>query len=114
MLYHRNVFVPSRVQEQLPSGEFALQFSRHCKEECDDRYGKISLPKTLNTRFAQPFEFEVNEFGTITKIVYKMHYDQFHNLVLVVVPGEWFVKTCWLNRKSDTHRTLDTKKYSRR
>jgi len=114
MLYHRNVFVPSRVQEQLPTGEFELQFSRHCQEEANDRYGVINLPKKLNTRYALPFEFEVNEKGDLTKIVYKMHYNERYYLILVVVPHEWFVKTCWLNCKTDNHRTLDKSRYSRR
>ena len=35
-----------------------------------------------------------------------------HDAVLAITPGG-FVKTAWLNNCNDTHKTLDTRRYTR-
>lgn len=111
MLYHKDLFVPEIVKKQLPQGKFELSYSEHAMQECQDGNGKIVPPKYLDTQYALPFEFEVND-GKLTKVLYKVGYNLVYNLIIVVIPDRFFVKTLWLNAKTDHHRTLDKSKYS--
>lgn len=108
MLYHKDIYMPKL---PMPNGIFKLEYSEHAKREAfRDRYGAIRLPSQLITQDATIIEVEVINRKP-TKILYRLPYDINHDIMLAVKPGEWFVKTVWINRKSDNHRTLDRSKY---
>lgn len=112
-LYHYQLGLP---KVQLPQGVALLEYTGHAKRAAnDDRYGVITLPVALDTSAAKVIEVEVDG-NAVTKVLYRVSYDHKHDLCLAVIPrryGAWLVKTVWLNRKDDTHRTLDEKRYTR-
>jgi len=75
-----------------------------------DRYGRVIPPFSITILAEQIIEVEVYN-GGIGKAVIRIPHCETYDLVLALFPREGFVKTCWLNRKDDTHCTLDRTKY---
>lgn len=93
-------------------GVIDLNYSNHALQAANnDRYGNIDLPDSVDTNKAKLIELEVVNNRYLSKIVYRMEYDSEYDICIVIIPERWFVKTVWLNRKSDKHRTLDRSKY---
>ena len=116
-LYHADIYLPP---VPLPRGQFALTYSKHAEQEARrDRYGYITLPAYLDTRIAKVVEVEI-ENGVALKIVYRFAFDASRDIILVVMPpahkgrGHLFVKTVWLNERSDNHKTLRSDRYASR
>lgn len=112
MKYHTDIYMP----EEAKRLEFAmlLRYSQHAREAAsDDRYGKIDLPKVFDSRKATLIE-AVIESGRVVKALYRMDYDNLHDLCMVIAMRGDQVLTVWLNRKDDEHRTLDRSQYARR
>lgn len=109
-LYHSELGIPPNAKTN--HGQFLLDYSNHALEAAqDDRYGNIiNLPKSLDTSKAQVIEVEMSGNKT-TKVVYRIPYDEQHDLALVVIPDRRYVKTVWLNKNTDVHNTLDASKY---
>lgn len=110
MLYHRDVYMPPIAAKM----QFAtlLRYSRHALNAAnDDRYGKLDLPVSLDTRKADLIEAEVTG-DKVTKAVYRMPLSDDLDLCVVVHPHDGFVRTVWANRKEDVHHTLDRSKYA--
>lgn len=109
-LYHKDVFLPQRVKE---TAVLKLQYSLHARTEAEsDRYGRISLPLVLDTRRADLIEAEVEPVSRrVLKRVYRAPLDKERDIVLVVNP-DGFVRTVWVNLKTDQHRSLDKRKFS--
>ena len=110
-LYHKDVYMPTGLK--LPTGTMLLEYGGHARREAfEDRYGKIDLPTAID--FSQ---FEVIEVETqgknVTKVLYRGTLDSRRDLCIVIIPKRRFVKTVWVNLKSDKHRTLDTTKYDK-
>jgi len=112
-LFHKELGLPPEV-DKLEGRTFNLRYSRHAQTACvSDRYGIIKPPMLLPVRRDQIVEAELFN-GWVLKATVRIPYNAVYDLVLVIMPeryGEAFVKTCWLNRKDDTHRTLDRSKY---
>lgn len=110
-LYHFQVGIPKELVYKF--GIFNLVYSQHAMEQAkQDRYGFVRLPQTLDTNTAKVIEIETDMNDKVTKVVYRVPYSRENDLVLVVMPDRQFVKTVWLNRKNDLHRTLDRAKYT--
>ena len=111
-LYHSELGIPPDAKTQ--HGSFLLTYSQHALQEAqNDRYGNgniINLPKYLDTSQAQVIEVEMTGNKT-TKVLYRIPYDEDHDLVMAVIPDRGFVKTVWLNENKDLHKTLDHSKY---
>lgn len=111
-LYHKDVFLPKRVRGLVPDGIKELVYSRHAMNEAKgDRFGEITLPKTLKLK-----ECELIEVDTIErKFVLRKSLDNGRDLVIVVIPSAnskvWGVKTVWINLADDVHKTLDKRRY---
>ena len=92
-----------------------LDYSNHGMIEAaqDDRYGNIlNLPRSLDTSKAQVIEVETSGNKT-TKVLYRIPYDDLHDFTYGCNARKTSsVKTVWLNRNDDLHRTLDTSKYN--
>jgi hypothetical protein len=107
-LYHFEVGFPKQVV--YIHGVLHLNYSRHAiAASLGDRYGVVVLPKTLDVERAKLIEIEVCG-NLVIKSVYRIELDAERDLVLVV-GRDGFVRTVWVNLKSDTHRSLDRRKY---
>lgn len=113
MLYHHT----STIKFDLPSGIKLLTYSKHAKlQSKSDRYGEIKLPVVLDVSKAQIVEIDYCPIHNIvTKFVLRKRYTNLLDLCFVTIPTEfessYFVKTVWINERTDTHKTLDSKKY---
>jgi hypothetical protein len=109
MLYHCELGFPKNIPNNF--GTILLDYSRHALEASqNDRYGTIRLPRTLDTEKAKLIEIEVIK-GQLTKAVYRCEHCNKFDIVIVVIPNARKVKTVWLNRKIDKHKTLNRNKY---
>lgn len=108
-LYHFQVYMPDL---PLNFGKQRLNYSNHALNASrDDRYGDIQLPTVIDTNTAKVIEVEIVQDRFLSKVVYRVDYSDTHDLIVVVIPERWFVKTVWLNAKSDKHQTLNRGRY---
>ena len=109
-LYHSQIYMP---KVELPTVDVVLNYTHHAIQAAKtDRNGKIELPETINFQFCKLVELEVVDNRPF-KVVVRMHHDSKCDLVLIILLDGYRVKTDWLNRKNDNHRTLDASKYRR-
>ncbi len=111
-LYHSSIRLPDGFVA--PTGKVELRWTSHAKSEAvKDRYAAIPEFKALTLKRFQVIEVGVTN-GRVSKIVFRGRLDDTNDVVIVLIPNgskPWTVKTCWINRKTDTHRTLDNSKY---
>lgn len=116
-LYHKDIYMPAEIDRALTNAAnrgatIELKYSGHAiNASKNDRYGKINLPKTLNTAEATFVEVELTG-RAITKVVYRVRHDSRNDLVIVVMIQTGLVKTVWLNSRTDKHSSLKTWKYA--
>jgi hypothetical protein len=110
MLYHAEIGLPKWFKA--PTATVTPRYGNHARFEAQvDRYGKITLPRTIDLSKMQVIEVEVLE-GRVTKILFRGTLDATRDLCIVLT-ADMYVKTCWINLKSDTHKTLNKSKYNR-
>lgn len=108
-LYHTEIGFPRWFKA--PTFTITPKYGNHSRFEAQcDRYGHIELPKTLNLAKMKPIEVEVLG-NRVTKILFRGQLDATRDLCIVLNP-DGFVRTCWVNLSTDTHRTLDRSKYN--
>lgn len=112
-LYHKDIGFPENWVTMLPRNfspaTMTLSYGSHARAEAlSDKYGSIQLPQRLSK--AVPFEIEVQN-GTVVKIGVRMPHDELNDIIVIFQPKDGFVRTVWLNRKTDSHKTLDAGKY---
>jgi hypothetical protein len=113
-LYHSEIRLPRGFVA--PTGRVELSWTRHAdSERTKDRYAEIPKFKGLSLK-----RFSVVEVGmvggTVSKIVFRGRLDDINDVVIVLIPNgnrPWTVKTAWINRKTDAHKTLDRSRYVR-
>lgn len=119
MLYHERVYWPESVTQalaQMPT-TIRLRYTRHARQAAiSDRYlPNIVLPDIIRTAAWHPVEAELSQTGRLVKVLlqqpYRYHDD--YKLSIVVHPEDGTVRTVWLNRRTDHHRTLDVRRYAR-
>ncbi len=104
-LYHKDL-------GNLPAVSYSgkLTYTDHAKRaSMSDRYGFINLPDRVSPA-AKVIEVEVKG-GRAHKAVFRTAYDLKHDLCLVVLLASGTVKTVWLNKLTDSHKTLDKSRY---
>lgn len=112
--YHKDLGIPAaalRAANQL----FVLNWSRHAQNAClTDRYGVIEHPpRAVKAEPRHVIEATLENLRVV-KLVVRVSYCEIFDIVLVIVPtgaGNATVKTCWLNKRTDTHKTLDRSRY---
>lgn len=125
-LYHVETGLPWDLFMPFELKAFQLEYSRHARQAAlDDRYGQLtSVPLSPAFTRAEVFEVEVEQ-GRIVKFAARLsggftfefnHYSKKLDLILVCTPSlrdsnNLFVKTLWLNERTDGHHTLDKSKY---
>lgn len=117
-LYHYTLGFPKDIQAILTQAkrtqfELTLTYSAHAKKEsAKDRYlDKINLPNSINCNKCIPIEIETQN-GIFHKVVYRTSYNKVFDICYVILVANSLVKTIWLNRKTDKHRTLNESKYT--
>lgn len=113
-LFHRDLGFPP-VVETLFGKTLTFSFTRHALYAClHDRYGVITPSRSVTIAPGQIVEADADE-KSVYKIVLRVPYDEKCDVCIALLPnlnGDSLVKTCWLNRKDDTHTTLDKSKYA--
>lgn len=116
MLYHKDIWIPDTIK--FPVGLYKLKYSGHARRAAQtDRYGDFSSAlryhQSINTDVAEVIEVESFDGVRPTKIVYRQGLTGWDNydIVFVVIPGEWVVKTVWINDQYDKHTSLKKGKY---
>ena len=114
-LYHFEVGFPKGVEKNLKKiGKVTnVEYLFHAKRAAmHDRYGIIDLPDAVNLSTSKIIEVEVLN-NKVTKVVFRILYDNKFDLVLVMNLPNLSIRTVWLNSKTDKHRTLDRNKYDK-
>lgn len=113
MLYHAEVYLPDNIKSMLPHGPKSVVHTQHAKDAArHDRYGYVSLPDVIDFDSLNIFEVEICG-KTLCKVVGRKSLDNLHDICYVIgIDGRrHFIKTVWLNLKTDKHRTLNRSKY---
>lgn len=113
-LYHADIRLPDRFV--MPSRVVRIAWTSHAEHaRLDDRYGVIPRFDNLDLSKFRPIEVEVSDVtGNWTKIVCRARFDADTDVIFALIPGRvWKVKTVWLNRKDDNHKTLDRSRYAK-
>ena len=112
-LYHRDIGFPA-VVDTLFGKTLTFRFTHHARRAClNDRYGVIVPPQKVTIEKGQVVEADTDG-AAIYKIVIRFPYNDNFDLCMALLPnfnGDSLVKTCWMNRVSDRHITLDKSKY---
>jgi len=118
-LYNRAVYWPDHVADAVQElvGSFEThecQYSQHARDEAEnDRYGRICLPPRIQITHKDVFEVQIIRHQ-IHKFLIRVPFDKTRDLIFVLLnraPGKLFCKTVWINKRSDTHRTLRRENY---
>jgi len=111
-LFHAEVFMPERFRRPIFEGR--LRYGAHALSEATrDRYGDIPLPEFFEACKAKLIEVEFDvDHNNVCKQVWRQPLDDKRDIVLVM-GRDGFVRTVWVNLRTDKHRTLDRAKYVR-
>lgn len=106
-IYNQAVYMPQTIVN-IGRARYTPHYSQHAQEAAkSDRYGLINLPVSVVFSGSDIIECEVID-NTLNKIIVRVSYDNKNDIILVMLikSDSLFVKTVWLNSKSDNHRTL--------
>lgn len=117
-LYHSEVFLPTTAKSEAAKLVYSrLEWSQHAKLElCYDEAGPLPahvVPKCFFGVAWELIELETTN-GNPTKYVFRRNVINDRDLIIVLRPidsSSALVVTCWTNRKTDNHKTLDRSKY---
>ncbi len=118
-LYHKALGLPTKLFQQFCDRDWTPEYSFHAQNEArGDRYGGIPLPTVLRFSLHQVVEVEVVDGPRAAKLLVRVPLDATRDLVLAFKPPtkydpSGFVKTVWINRNEDTHRSLNLSRYTR-
>lgn len=115
--YHRDIGLPSNVT--VPQRKVKCEHTGHSdRERWGDRYGVIPKVEEVDLTTADVVEVTTAN-NRISKLLVRVPHpeDETLDVVMAIRPGEdkrdpWRVVTNWLNKRNDTHQTLDRSKYA--
>lgn len=113
LLYHHTLGFPKDFVA--PNKVVRVNYSSHAKREAvKDRYGILQLPKYVDLGLLEVIEVGMRN-SAVSKIVFRGSLDETRDYCIVLIPNvpnqPWFAKTCWINLKSDKHKTLNMRRY---
>jgi hypothetical protein len=111
LLFHKDIYIPDHAKKPLHEG--SLRYGTHATHVASGGgdYGVIELPKEFASKGAVLIEVELNErTGAVEKQVWRQPFDAEWDICFPMIK-DGFIKTVWLNRRTDTHKTLDRKKF---
>ena len=118
MLYHKLVFWPKVIAKQMPEGILPCRWTNHArKARTNDRYGVIPHFDKIDMEALDWFEAELEHTRgnlKLVKLVGRMYLGEGNDIVVVILIDErgLRVKTVWINKTNDKHRTLNRRKYA--
>lgn len=109
-LWHSEIRLPTGFVA--PTERVTLEWSIHAdRARKDDRYAEIPKFKTIPLSVFSVIEVETTG-SKVSKLVMRGHWTADLDVVFVLIPGPvYFVKTVWINKRNDVHKTLDRSKY---
>lgn len=125
MLYHFLFPIAPVILSQVRrTGKVRPVYSKHASLRAR-QYG-LELPQILDYSTCVPFEIECNQNGQVIKVGYRTRYKGRYkgglnadinsginlDLILVINTTDNFVRTIWLNRRSDHHKSLQFSRYA--
>jgi hypothetical protein len=111
-VYHKAVWMP----ENLKRLAFTIKpkLTKHAKREAaTDKLGYIRLPNSIRVDHCNIIEVYTNNQGQIEKLLIRQPHDALNDACLIIKP-DGLIITCWLNRRTDSHKTLDTTRYAKK
>lgn len=112
-LYHKDIRLPDNFRG-LPPTNVNLKWTRHATEaRTNDRYGYVPAWESINLREAEVIEVGMSS-GYLVHLLIRLPYDGRKDILMAVKPiarRPWVVKTVWLNKVNDKHRTLNKSNY---
>jgi hypothetical protein len=102
--YNEQVYMPKLKWANV---DLQLRYRVHAYEEAYED-GIDDLPDYINLSQVDIVEMEVAH-GKPFKVLARQPYDGIYDLVHVILLSGMVVKTVWLNRRSDNHKTLRNK-----
>lgn len=102
--YNEQVYMPKL---NIKDVDVQLRYSPHSLEKAECK-GIDDLPDYINLTQVDIVEMEVAN-GRPFKVLARQPYDGIYDLVHVILLSGMVVKTVWLNRRSDNHKTLRNK-----
>ncbi len=96
----------------LSRGNVSLDYTAHARERC--RLKGLPRYLCLDIKAGSCFEAETNSSGMVVKIGVRVPRANGWDLCFILKPkpgGDWLVITCWANASTDTHKTLDFRRY---
>jgi hypothetical protein len=112
--YHKDVFLPPSLLAAVATLDFSLlHYSRHARlaalEDCVQVH---ELPRSLALSDWTVVKVETIA-GRVSGLLIRRPRtaDPRLHIVLAIAAPDMVVRTVWINRASDNHRTLDRKKY---
>lgn len=115
-LFHRSIGFPKNWAHMLPRGfnpfNVRLKYGPHSRQQMQNKYGVTNLPRSFSFKDegVKLIELEIR-YGQVVKMVARMPFDRANDLVIAFHPHDGFVRTAWLNKKTDKHSTLDKSRY---
>lgn len=111
LLFHKDVFIPDFAKKPLHEG--SLRYGTHARNVSSDggQYRGIALPAVFIAKNATLIEVELNPVtGEVEKQVWRQPLNAEWDMCFPLL-SDGFVKTVWLNRRDDTHKTLNKAKF---
>lgn len=111
LMFHKDVFIPDFAK--VPLHEGAVKYSKHAGNVCmgGGSYEQIPLPPVFVAKNATLIEVELNPVtGEVEKQVWRQPLNEEYDMCFPMM-ADGFIKTVWLNHKTDTHKTLNKGKF---
>ncbi len=105
-LFHKDIGLP--IGLAMPQAGLSLRYGFHAQDRQAEKIPSGALPKTLPNGFTVIEAESVR--GKAMKWVVRFPFTADSDLVLVITM-DGFVKTLWLNKKSDLHKSLNRSAY---
>jgi hypothetical protein len=101
--YNQQVYMPKLNWKDV---DYQIRYTNHAQTEAAaDGIASSELPKHINFSKVEIVEMEVAN-GKPFKVLTRQPLDWEYDIVHVILLNELLVKTIWLNKRSDTHKTL--------
>jgi len=113
-LYHRDIYLPPALVAAVAVHDFAmLRYGKHATAAAlDDCVPPRELPRSLLLADWRLIHVETTADRPSGILVRRpMQVDPRLHLVLAIGVPDMLVRTVWVNRANDNHRSLDRKKY---
>ena len=112
-LYHVDIGIPAWAESALGGLACLLNYTNHARRAmADDGLTMEDMPVAYQPGMGNIIEVETCEKRrVVTKFVTRIPLNEEDDIVLVVATDSRAVKTVWVNKRTDTHKTLRRDRY---